>query len=298
MPRGVTGRDWLGLSLLCVMWGTAFTFTRAAVASVPPIGVAAGRVAVGALVLVVAVRGLGLRLPSSPRLWVWFGAVGIVGNALPFFLISWGQERLSSGLAGILMAVNPLATLLLAHRFVEGERIHARRAWGFGLGFAGVVVLIGPEALAEIGGKPSEVVRQIAVLAGACCYAVASVLMGRMPATDARLAAAGVLAVTSLLVVPVAVAAGRPLAEVEPLSVAAVVWLGLVPTALATILYFRVIASAGPTFLSLVNYPMPVVAVLAGALVYGERPGLSALAGLALVLGALALAGPGGGRRT
>ncbi len=164
-----SARDWILLGLLVFMWGTAFGFTRVAVASVPATTLVAGRVAIAALVLRAALVLTRRRLPARGRIWLHFFAMASLGTALPFFLISWGQERIDSGLAGILMAVMPLTTLVLAHFFVAGERITGRRLSGFALGFLGIAVLLGPEALLELGGGASDLVRQGAVLGGAVC---------------------------------------------------------------------------------------------------------------------------------
>ena len=291
MSQRPSRADWAGLLALVLIWGTAFALIRLAVQTVAPLSVAAGRILAAALLLAVAVPLSGLRFPPWGRIWLQFLLLGIVGNALPFFLISWGQQRIPSGLTAILMAVNPLGTLVLAHRFVAGERMTAGRSVGFVLGFLGMLVLIGPEALRELGGSPSELVRQGAVLAGALCYAANSILVRRLPETSALVASACVLAMASLVMLPAALLFG-PGATTPPsaASLAAVAWLGIVPTALATIVYFRVIASAGPTFLSLVNYLVPLVALVAGYLAHAERPSWNALVALTLVLSGIALA--------
>ncbi len=291
---GVGKADWLGLAGLTAMYGTAFLFIRRAVETLPPLSVAGGRIAAGAIVLALALRASGLRIPREPRLWAWFALFAVLGNALPFFLISWGQQRVTSGLAGILMAVNPLATLGLAQLLPgTADRITARRALGFALGFAGVILLVGPDVLRQLGGGASDMVRQAAVLGGALCYAANSVLVRRMPPTAPLVSSAAVLGVACVLVVPAALALDAPFARrPDAGSLLAVLWLGLVPTAAATIVYFRVIASAGPTFISLVNYPVPLVALGAGALVYAERPAPTALGALGLILAGLALGQP------
>lgn len=279
--------DWLSLAALVAMWGTAFAVIRLAVATVPPLSVAAGRIVVAAAALYLTLRLAGFRLPRRGRLWLWFALLATVGNALPFYLISWGQERVASGVAGILMASNPLVTFLLAHYFVAGERVTRARLLGLGLGFAGVAVLMGPAALAEVGGDPG---RQAAILGGALCYAANSVLTRRMPEVEPLVASTGVLLVASLLVTPAALVLGTPAAPgPSGASLVALLWLGLVPTAAATIVYFRLVRSAGPTFLSLVNYPVPIVAVATGALAFGERPGAEAWVALALILSGIAL---------
>ncbi len=290
-------RDWASLLTLVVVWGTAFAFIHLAVQTIPPLSVAAGRIVSAAAVLYVAVRAAGLRLPPPGRIWLHFLVLGIVGNVLPFYLISWGQERIASGVAGILMAMNPLVTLVLAHFLVLGEHLSRNRVGGFALGFAGVVVLMGPEALLGIGGEGSDLVRQAAVLGGSLCYATNAILTWRLPETHPLVAAAAVLLVASVVVVPGALMLDSPLVLAPSTqSLAALAWLGLVPTAVATVVYFRIVASAGPTFLSLVNYPVPVVAVLTGAVLFGEQPQWTALVALALILGGIALSQWGSGR--
>jgi drug/metabolite transporter (DMT)-like permease len=291
MSQRPTRADWIALLSLVLMWGTAFVLIRLAVQTVSPLAVAAGRILAAAVLLCIAVPLYGLRFPPWGRIWLQFLLLGIVGNALPFFLISWGQQRVPSGLTAILMAVNPLVTLVLAHRFVVGERMTAGRTLGFVLGFLGMGVLIGPEALSELDGSPSALVRQAAVLAGALCYAANSILVRRLPETSALVASASVLAMASLVMLPVTLLLAPDAPRSPSLgSLGAVAWLGIVPTAVATIVYFRVIASAGPTFLSLVNYLVPLVALVAGLLVYGEQPSWNALVALVLVLSGIALA--------
>jgi drug/metabolite transporter (DMT)-like permease len=280
--------DWSRLLGLIVIWGTAFLFIDLAVASLPPATLVATRVAIAALVLVALLAPLGLRLPRPGRLWLRFLLLACVGNAIPFFLISWGQQRVASGSAGILMAVMPLTTLVLAHFFVAGERMTTRRTTGFAMGFAGVVLLTGPDAVSRLGGAPSEIGHQLAILAGALCYAVNTILAGRMPVMHPIVSAACVMIMASLVMLPTSLLVDRPW-QLTPstLSLASVVWLGLVPTGAATVLYFRIVSSAGPTFLSLMNYVIPAVALFVGMLVLGEPFEWHVMAALALILAGL-----------
>jgi drug/metabolite transporter (DMT)-like permease len=274
--------DWVLLLALTAMWGTAFLFIKLGVATVPPATLVAGRVALGALVLYIALRWRGLALPPPGRAWLPFALIALVGNSAPFFLISWGQRTIDSALAGILMAVMPLTTLLLAHFFVAGERMTAWRAIGFCVGFSGIVVLMGPAALA---GLHTNVAAQLAVLAGAVCYAANSVISRRLIAADFLVASTAVMIVATVMALPLALVLDRPWTLAPGAgSLAAIAWLGIGPTALATLLYFKLIATAGPTFMSLVNYLSPVVAVVAGVTLLGEQPGPTAFAGLCLIL--------------
>jgi drug/metabolite transporter (DMT)-like permease len=280
-------RNWSLLFALVAMWGSAYLFMKIGVATVPPATLVAGRLALAAVILYAVMRARGLALPPPGRRWLPFAALAILGNCLPFYLIAWGQQYIDSALAGILISIMPLATLVLAHFFVAGERMTARRALGFAIGFAGIVVLMGPAALTGLGGKAAA---QVAVLAGALCYAGNSVLARRTIATDFLVASTAVLIVASVLMVPVALVLDYPLATAPGAgSIAAIVWLGIGPTALATLLYFQLIAAAGPTFMSIVNYLSPVVALLAGVLLLGEQPGATAIAGLLLILLGIAL---------
>ena len=285
-----TLNDWLLLLALVAMWGSSFMFNRVAVASLPPWTVVAGRIGIAALVLTAVVHATGRRLPPPGRTWAPFVLIAAIGNAIPFYLITWGQQVVESALAGILMAVMPLATLVLAHFLVADERMTRPRATGFVIGFGGIVLLMGPAALAGAGGD-AMLVYQLAVLGGALCYALQSVLTRLIIRGDVMVAAAATLIVASLMVVPAALWLDRPWTlSPRGVSVAAVVWLGVAPTALATVLYFQLIRSAGPTFMSLVNYLSPGVAVLLGLVVMGEHPHAIAYFGLVLILAGIAVA--------
>lgn len=277
--------DWARLLALVAIWGTAFFFIDVSVETLPPATLVATRVAIAAGVLLAAVRLLGLEMPEPGVLWLRFLLLACVGNAIPFFAISWGQQRVPSGLAGILMAVMPLTTLLLAHFFMPGERMTPRRTAGFVIGFAGVVVLTGPDALSRLGGEPSDIVFQLAVLAGAVCYAINTILAGRMPILHPIVSAACVMLMASAVMLPVSIVADQPW-QLEPsaASLSSAVWLGLVPTGAATVLYFRIVSSAGPTFLSLMNYMIPGVALATGIAIAGEPFEWRVLGALALIL--------------
>jgi len=278
------------LLALVAMWGSSFMFNRIAVATLPPWTVVAGRIGIAALVLTAIVYALGRRLPPPGRAWLPFAVIAMIGNALPFYLITWGQQVVESALAGILMAVMPLATIVLAHFLIAGEHLTRQRAAGFAVGFLGIVLLMGPAALAGIGGEAVRIISQLAVLGGALCYALQSVLTRLIVKGDVIVAAAGTLLLASSVVIPVALWLDRPwLLVPSTASAAAVVWLGVGPTAVATILYFMLIRSAGPSFMSLVNYLSPGVAVMLGLLVMGETPSANAYFGLALILAGIAV---------
>ena len=283
-------RNWSLLLALVAMWGSAFMFMKIGVATVAPATLVAGRLVLAAAVLYAVMRARGLALPPPGRRWLPFAALAILGNSLPFYLIAWGQQFIDSALAGILISIMPLATLVLAHFFVAGERMTPPRVAGFATGFAGIVVLMGPAALAGLGGSAGTALAQAAVLGGALCYAGNSVLARRTITTDFLVTSTAVLIVAGALMVPVALVLDQgSTALPSGASVAAIVWLGIGPTALATLLYFQLIAAAGPTFMAIVNYLSPIVALLAGVCLLNEQPGTTAIAGLVLILLGIAL---------
>jgi drug/metabolite transporter (DMT)-like permease len=282
---------WLLLFALVAMWGTSFLLTKVAVAAIAPLDLVAGRFVLGTAVLLALLIVTRRRLPAGGRLWLFIVAIALAGNCIPFWLISWGQQRIDSGLAGILMAIMPLTTVMLAHFLVAGERLNRFKAAGFLLGFLGIVILMGPAVLLELRGSGAVLLSQLAVLGGAVCYAVNTIIARHRPQSDALVAAAGVSLVACLIMTPVSVATGPPdLSAVPASALAALVALGVVSTALATVVFFKLIALAGPSFVSLINYLIPAWAVLAGMLVLGERPGWTAFAGLALILCGIGLA--------
>lgn len=289
MARRRTTVDWGIAAALSLIWGTAFLLTRIALGSIPPATLATLRLGVAAAVLCLQMRVARHRFPTSGRVWLHFAVLGLLGNALPFFLLSWGQQRITSSLAGILMATIPLVTLVLAH-FFDGDRMTPPRVAGFVLGFAGVVVLIGPDALRQLGGSQTEVVSQLAALAAALCWAGTAIVAARLPAMHATVAAAGTLLAGTALTLPLALAWEQPWhVAVTPGALAAALWLGVVATAVADTLYYRLIAGAGPTFFALINYVVPVVAAVAGVVVLDETLPATALAALVLILIGLAL---------
>jgi drug/metabolite transporter (DMT)-like permease len=287
--------DWTRLAGLIAIWGTAFLFIDLSVETIPPATLVATRVFVAAVVLVAAALLLRLRFPPLGVLWLRFLLLACVGNAIPFFAISWGQQRVPSGLTGILMAVMPLATLVLAHFFVVGERLTTRRALGFVTGFAGVVVLTGPEAMTRLAGSASDLVFHLAILTGALCYAINTILAQRIPPTHPLVSAACTMIMASCVMLPLSAVFDRPW-QLAPsqLSVVSVLWLGLVPTGAATVLYFRIVSSAGPTFLSLMNYVIPAVALLTGVIVLSEPFEWRIVGALALILMGLFVSQGGG----
>ena len=286
---------YLLLVTLGAIWGSSFLFIEIGIATMPPLTLVAGRLLLAAVALTLFIRARGQRLPMDLTSWGGFVLLALVGNLVPFSLIGWGQLSVDSGLTAILMAVAPLIAAVLAHVWTGEERLSLRKMIGILTGLAGVVVLIGPDAL---GGLGDQAVAQLAIASAAACYATASVFARRLGHLSPTVASAGVMIAASVLAVPIALAVDAPwTTSPSAASLASVVVLGLVTTATANVLLYRTIQLAGATFVSLVNFLVPLVGVVCGAVILGERLDLSAFAALALILTALRLVRAAGVRQ-
>ncbi len=277
------------LLALAVLWGGSFFFNGVAVRELPSLTLVWLRVAVAAVALLSAMRFLGQRMPGQAAAWAAFFGMGLLNNVLPFALIVWGQHRIASGLASILNAATPLFTVLAAHVCTADERLTWLKAVGVLIGFAGVAVMVGVDAL---GGSGADPMAQLACLAAALSYAFAGIFgrrfrrMGVPPLATA----AGQVSASTLVLLPVMLLADHPwnLAPPHVETWLAVLGVGLLSTALAYVLYFRILALAGATNLLLVTFLIPAVAILLGALALGEALLPRQFAGMALIGAGLA----------
>lgn len=283
-------REWSLLILLSTLWGGSFFFAKVALAELGPFTVVFFRVGLAALSLNVVASAVGQSLWRAGTPWRQLVVMGALNNALPFSLIFWGQTTITSGLASILNATTPLFTVLVAHALTRDERMTVRKLFGVLAGLAGVAILIGPDLGGSIWG-------QIACLAAALSYAFAGVYGRRFQAMGVApmQAAAGQVTASAMLILPIMLFVDRPWELASPPS--GIVWaalagLALLSTALAYVLYFRILAAAGATNLLLVTFLIPVTAILLGAAFLGEHLELRQFAGMALIgLGLAAIDG-------
>lgn len=253
---------------LSVLWGGSFFFAKVALADLAPLTVVFCRVALAAVALnlVLVLSGRNLFRAGAPLRS--YATMGILNNLVPFGLIFWGQTQIESGLASILNATTPLFTLLVAHFATHDERIAGLKLGALAIGIGGVAVLMGPEAITNSRGTAG----QLACLGAALSYAFAGVYgrrFGKMGIAPLE-AAAGQVTASAMLIVPIMLMIDRPwLLPVPPSATtwAALAGLGLLSTALAYVLYFRILAVAGATNLLLVTFLIPVTAILLGALI-------------------------------
>lgn len=282
-PR-MAALEWAMLIALSVLWGGSFLFVGIAVKELPPFTIVLLRVGIAAAMLHLVLRVFGIALPRGLAAWRAFFGMGLLNNAIPFSLIVWGQTHIASGLASILNATTPIFTVLLAHLLTSDEPLTWPRIAGTLCGFCGIIVLIGPEALHGIGG---DVLAQLAVLAAALSYACAGLFgrrfkrMGVAPIATA----AGQVTASMLLLLPMALIVDRPwtLAIPSPQVWLAVAGLALLSTALAYVLFFRILESAGAVNLLLVTFLIPPSAILLGVAVLNEALHPTDLMGMALI---------------
>jgi drug/metabolite transporter (DMT)-like permease len=291
--RPMGSAEWGMLVALSSLWGCSFFFVGVAVRELPPLTIVVLRVGLAALALHLGMRAMRLRVPTERRVLLVFLGMGLLNNAVPFTLMVWAQGAIASGLTAILNATTPLFAVLVAHVMTRDERATPAKLAGVLVGFAGVAALIGAGALGSLG---VAVAAQLAVLAGALSYALAGVYgrcfkaMGVSPLATAT----GQVTASTLLVLPLALVVEHPWTMAWPsaAAIAAVLGLALVSTALAYILYFRLLASAGAVNLLLVTFLIPLSAVLLGAAFLGERLEPRHFAAMALIgLGLAAIDG-------
>lgn len=282
----INWKSWLMVVTMAFVWGGTFLVTAIALLGITPFWLAASRVGFAALVMAViwAARGFVLftEHPARPQITALL-VIGAASSAVPFSLLAWGQQYVTSGFAGVSMASVALLVLPLAHFFVPGERLTLRRAIGFCIGFVGVVILIGGQAF-ESTGTALETPGRLACVAAAGCYAVSSILMRRLPAVDAIGLATILLIIGAGIAVPMALLIEGPPPMPSGFILLVLAFLGLIPTAAANLLRVLVIRSAGPVFMSLVNYQVPIWSVLLGALILSEPLPPSLIWAMGLIL--------------
>lgn len=284
-------RHWILLGLLSLGWGFAFLLIALALESFRPLTLVALRLLLGAAALYALMRWQGHRLPADGRWWLLFTALSISGNLIPFTLITWAEVHIASGQAGLLMALVPISTLVLAHFFIEHEQITGRRLAGVIVGFCGVALMMGAEALRGLGGP--ALVAQIAVVGATFSYAVNNIVAKRLPPLNGLVIGTGTLLTGGIMLLPAALWLEQP----WQLVVTRTAWLaaaalGLFSTGLATWIYFIVVTEVGPNFVSLINYLIPLLAFVAGALLLGEPMHSWQFAGLIAVCTGIALCQP------
>ena len=276
--------DWVMLITLATVWGGSFLFNAILVAELPVITIVAIRVTVAALALWGFARVTGRKIPTTPQVWGALLILGVLNNAIPFSLIVQGQTQITSGLASILNATTPLFTILVAGFFLTDERFSILRVLGVIVGFSGVILMVGPEAL---GGLGADFWAQLCALGAALSYGFASVFGRRFRElkVDPVMVATGQVTMSSLVLWPIALWIDGP-QDILGLSfnaAASMFGLAVLCTSFAYIVYFLILERAGATNISLVTFLMPISAIILGVLVLGESILIKEIIGMTLI---------------
>ncbi len=282
--RPMTAREWGMLLTLSVVWGGSFFFNEIAVRQLPVFTVVVCRVALAAVILLAVLRLTGQRLPRSGKVWAAFFGMGMLNNVIPFSLIVAGQQSVASGVASILNAATPLFGVIFAHLLTQDEKLTPLKLAGVIVGFLGVAVMIGPDAISGLGGNLAA---QMMILAGAASYAFAGIFGRRFKAmgVSPMATATGQVIASSIILLPLVLVIDRPWTLPAPGwdAIAALIGVAAISTAFAYFLYFRILASAGATNLLLVTFLIPISAILLGTAFLSEALLPRQIAGMALI---------------
>lgn len=285
MPTRRSPADWGLFLVLSLFWSSAFAMTKVAVDGLPASLIIPCRLATAAAILWAVMLARGERLPpfSDRASWLAILGMGSAGTAVPFYLITLGQETIDSSLAALIIAASPLFAACLAHWRFGDERMTPQKVAGLAVGFSGVAVLLGPDALNGLGS--ANIAAQMLVLAGAFCYALNSIIARGAPRMAPTVLPAGFLTVASVLSLPMLAFTDWQAVQPGPANVLAVVLLGTILTAAAGILLMFLVQRTSATFIALTGYVIPVMSAVIGYLAFGETQSWMALLAFALILG-------------
>ncbi len=287
--RSMTPAEWGLLAVLSVLWGGSFLFNGIAIREMAPLTFVACRVGLAAIVLNLALPLIGQRVPATRAVWSAFIGMGLLNNVIPFCLIVWAQGSITSGLAAILNATTPLFGAIVAHVLTPDEKLTVNKAIGVVLGLTGVVIMVGPSALE---GFDAHIAGELAVLAAAFCYGLSGVYGRRFRRLNVPpiATAAGQMTASTIMMVPLALVIDQPWlhAAPSPAAVGAIFGIALLSTALAYVIFFRILATAGGTNLLLVTFLIPASAILLGVAFLGEAIEIRQLVGMGLIGAGLA----------
>lgn len=285
--------DWALLLLLSVLWGGSFFFSKVAVAALPPLTIVFMRFAMAAVLVYAYVRVRSIAIPTDARSWISLAGMGLLNNLIPVGLIVWGQTMIPSGLAAVIIATTPIFSILAIRFTSAGERLNPGKICGMALGLAGVCVLF---RLGSTDATDVSVIGIVACLGAAVSYGCANALgrryraLGIPPAAGAM----GQMAATAVMALPLMLVLEAPwrLAVPDAQVWASMAGLAILSTALAYVIFFRILAAAGGTYVSLVTLLIPVSAVFLGSVVLGERVSAVQIVGMAFIaLGLIAIDG-------
>ncbi len=280
------------LLVLSTLWGAAYTFIKIGVETIPPVTLIAARTLIAGLVLAAIIRWRGLRLPRDRATWGRFLIQACLNSAVPFTLIAWAEQTADAGLAAILNATTPVFAFLMTAAITRHEPVTGRKMFGVAAGLAGICLIVGLQALAGLG---KEVASQLAIVAASVCYAGAAIFGKSFKGLDPMMPAAGSLLCGAAILVPLSLVVDRPwtLAPAAS-SLLALVALSVFSTALAFVIYFRLVQTLGSVGTTAQAYLRVPIGVAIGCAFLGEQPTPTAWIGLGCVVaGVVAMTLPG-----
>jgi drug/metabolite transporter (DMT)-like permease len=277
-------RNFLWLLFLAALWGPSFLFIKVAVEDIPPLTLMMGRVGLAGILLYLILRAQGRNLLPFGRVWRHLAVMALVQNAIPFFLFAWGEQYIDSALAAILNGTTPLFTLLLAHLFTSDDRLTPTKIVGTLVGFGGLLILIGPSL---VSGVQATTLGLLAVTVAAACYGVAMIYSSRhLRGLPPMVAPTTQLLLATLFLLPLSLVIERPFYLAVPSwsALGSLLALSVLGTALAFVIYYRLLERVRATYLSMSTYLVPVFGVILGVLVLNEQLGWNSYVGCTLIL--------------
>jgi len=282
MPRQPTRTDYIVLFALGALWGSSFGAIKIALHGVTPLTVMSVRILLAGAALFLLIQVRKTPFPRGIQNWIKIGWMALFGTLIPFFLVPWGQLQIDSSLAAILMAVNPLFALTLGHYFSDHESFTLRQLLAMLVGFSGILLVFGENAISSINGN---IWAQLAVIGAGFCYTISGVIVSRVRGASADSVSASIFICSSVIVFPLWMILEQPWSlHFETESLLALTHLGLVSTGMAFLMRYYIILRAGAVFLSYVAFIIPMFGILFGILFLGETISVNTMGAVVLIL--------------
>jgi len=282
MPRQPTRTDYIVLFALGALWGSSFGAIKIALHGVTPLTVMSVRILLAGAALLLLIRVRKTPFPRGIQNWIKIGWMALFGTLIPFFLVPWGQLQIDSSLAAILMAVNPLFALTLGHFFSDHESFTLRQLLAMLVGFSGILLVFGENAISSINGN---ILAQLAVIGAGFCYTISGVIVSRVRGASADSVSASIFICSSVIVFPLWMILEQPWSlHFETESLLALIHLGLVSTGMAFLMRYYIILRAGAVFLSYVAFIIPMFGILFGIFFLEETISVNTMGAVVLIL--------------